>query len=302
MTCLLERNIKSRLIFLSPPMYRLKNLVALALLSAAPLAAAVQIDPEPEGVRKMALVYEHGRGVKQDFGQAYRLYCKASLMGDGLSAFNIGFMYFNGRGLPRDHAKALHWFRKAAEAGDEFARRMVWRFRDIAPADDAACREPPAPSGFRQATAPADHPNRRIVAGWVNRIAPDYAIDPELVMAVIQTESAFNPGALSPKNAQGLMQLIPATAERFGVKDPFNPVENIKGGIAYLNWLMRRFAGNVEWVLAAYNAGEGAVERCQGVPPYHETQAYVKKILARYQKTTHPVPPLPSEGKISSLG
>ena len=78
-------------------------------------------------------------------------------------------------------------------------------------------------------------------------------------------------------------------------KDPFNPVDNIKGGIAYLNWLMRRFSGNVEWVLAAYNAGEGAVDRHQGVPPYQETQSYVKKILARYPKTTHPIPPLPAD-------
>ena len=114
-------------------------------------------------------------------------------------------------------------------------------------------------------------------------------------MAVIGAESAYNPGALSPKNAQGLMQLIPATAQRFGVKDPWNPVENIKGGVAYLSWLLRHFSGKVEWVLAAYNAGEAAVDRHQGVPPYQDTQAYVKKILSHYPKTTHPIPPHPLE-------
>jgi soluble lytic murein transglycosylase-like protein len=162
---------------------------------------------------------------------------------------------------------------------------MAARLGDISPVADTACQ--PAPPEIREIQSP----NRRIVEAWVNQIAPYYAIDPKLVMAVIQAESAFNPGALSDKNAQGLMQLIPATAERFRVKDVWNPVENIKGGTAYLHWLMRHFAGNVEWVLAAYNAGEGAVERYQGVPPYEETRSYVKRILARYQKTAHPIPP-----------
>lgn len=266
-------------------------ILAAALLSPSLPLGAVQIDPEPEGVRKMALVYEHGRGVRQDFKRAYALYCKSALMGDAISAYSIGFMHFNGRGLPRNLGLAVFWYRKAAEAGDGFSRRVLARFRDVVPTDDPGCKPaPPAPAPGVKFTA-APNPNREIVAEWVNRIAPAYAIDPALVMAVIQAESAYNPGALSPKNAQGLMQLIPATAQRFGVKDPWNPLENIKGGVAYLSWLLRHFAGNVEWAVAAYNAGEGAVDRHQGVPPYQETQAYVKKILAQYPKTTHPVPP-----------
>ena len=279
-------------------------LTASLLLASLPLGA-VQIDPEPEGVRKMALVYEHGRGVRQDLQQAYRLYCQAALMGDAIAAYNIGFMYFNGRGLPRDHGLAVYWFRQAAQGGDEFSRRMAFRFRDIPAVADRACQPaPPAPpktAGTKLPAPGAASPNRQIVAAWVRQIAPAYAIDPELVMAVIQAESAYNPGALSPKNAQGLMQLIPATAQRFGVKDPWNPLENIKGGVAYLSWLLRRFDGKVEWVLAAYNAGEGAVDRHQGVPPYQETQAYVKKILGQYPKTTHPIPPLPPE-KLTDAG
>jgi hypothetical protein len=261
------------------------------LFSSLPLGA-VQIDPEPEGIRKMAMVYEHGRGVRQDLKQAYRLYCQAALKGDAISAYNIGFMYFNGRGLPREPELAAYWFRKAATAGDVYAQRMALRFRDTHEVVDPSCR-PAAPAAQAPSpqTASSANPNRDIVAGWVRQIAPNYAIDPDLVMAVIQAESAYNPGALSPKNAQGLMQLIPATAQRFGVKDPFDPLENIKGGVAYLSWLLRHFSGNVEWVLAAYNAGEGAVDRHQGVPPYHETQAYVKKIQAHYPKTTHPIPP-----------
>jgi hypothetical protein len=264
---------------------------ALALFASLPIAA-VQIDPEPEGIRKMAMVYEHGRGVKQDMQQAYRLYCKSALLGDAISAYSLGFMHFNGRGLPHNLGKAVYWFRKAAQAGDGFSKRIAYRFRDVAAVEDASCQaEPDPPTGLKFTEAP--NPNRNIVAEWVNQIAPAYSIDPALVMAVIQAESAFNPGALSPKHAQGLMQLIPATAKRFGVKDAWNPLENIKGGVAYLSWLLRHFSGNVERTLAAYNAGENAVDRHQGVPPYQETQAYVKKIRAHYPKTTHPIPPPP---------
>ncbi len=284
-------------------MGRKKLFLAVSLLLPCLPVTAVQIDPEPEGIRKMALVYEHGRGVRQDMKQAYRLYCKAALMGDAIAAYSIGFMYFNGRGLPRNPGLAVYWYGKAAQAGDAFSKRMLVRFRDIAQAEDPACKPapPPPPPAVAAIAAPAltftaiPNPNREIVAGWVQQIAPTYSIDPALVMAVIQAESAYNPGALSPKNAQGLMQLIPATAHRFGVKDPWNPLDNIKGGVAYLSWLLRRFSGNVELALAAYNAGEAAVDRHQGVPPYQETQAYVKKILGHYLKTTHPIPPQPAE-------
>lgn len=282
-------------------MGRKKLFLAASLLLPCLPVTAVQIDPEPEGIRKMALVYEHGRGVRQDMQQAYRLYCKAALMGDAIAAYSIGFMYFNGRGLPRNPGLAVYWYGKAAQVGDAFSKRMLVRFRDIAQVEDPACKPAPPPPAVATMAAPAltftaiPNPNREIVAGWVKQIAPAYSIDPALVMAVIQAESAYNPGALSPKNAQGLMQLIPATAQRFGVKDPWNPLDNIKGGVAYLSWLLRRFSGNVELALAAYNAGEAAVDRHQGVPPYQETQAYVKKILDHYLKTTHPVPPQPAE-------
>jgi len=115
----------------------------------------------------------------------------------------------------------------------------------------------------------------------VRQLAPKYRLSPDLVLAVIEAESAFNPNALSPKNAQGLMQLIPDTAERFGVTNVWDPEQNIRGGMAYLRWLMKHFDGDVVLVLAAYNAGEGAVKRHNGVPPYAETEAYVSRILRR---------------------
>jgi soluble lytic murein transglycosylase-like protein len=170
---------------------------------------------------------------------------------------------------------------------------MLLRFQNIRPLEDHACK--PAEPEFRPVLEGGSNPNRQKVAGWVNLIAPHYGIDPLLVMAVIQAESAFNSSATSLKNAQGLMQLIPETAERFGVKDTWNPIQNIKGGTAYLHWLIRHFEGKLDRVLAAYNAGEGAVERYNGVPPYLETQNYVKQILANYPKTQHPIPPLVSD-------
>ena len=108
-------------------------------------------------------------------------------------------------------------------------------------------------------------------------------VSPALVLAVIGIESAGRTDAISTAGAEGLMQLIPATAERFGVTDSKDATQNIKGGVAYLNWLMKRFDRDPLMVLAAYNAGEGAVEANAGIPPYPETRDYVPKVLAAWQ-------------------
>lgn len=106
-------------------------------------------------------------------------------------------------------------------------------------------------------------------------------VDPRVALAIAGQESGFNPKATSPKNAQGLMQLIPATAKRFGVTDPYDPVQNVQGGIKYFRWLLDRYNGNVDLALAGYNAGEGAVDKHGGIPPYKETQNYVASINKR---------------------
>ena len=124
-------------------------------------------------------------------------------------------------------------------------------------------------------------------------------VSPALALAVISVESAGRSDAVSHAGAQGLMQLIPATAERFGVSDSTNPQQNIKGGVAYLDWLLKEFNGDVVLALAGYNAGENAVKSNGGVPPYKETRAYVPKVLAAWQVARGlclTPPELPSDG------
>ena len=108
--------------------------------------------------------------------------------------------------------------------------------------------------------------------------AREHGVDEAIVRAIIHAESAYNPMALSRAGAQGLMQLMPPTARRFGVSDSFNPQQNIQGGVKYLAWLLKRFNGNLTLAAAGYTAGEGAVDKYKGVPPYSETRRYVERV------------------------
>jgi soluble lytic murein transglycosylase-like protein len=116
----------------------------------------------------------------------------------------------------------------------------------------------------------------------VREAAERHQVDPALIRAVIQTESNWNPGAISRKGALGLMQLIPTTAQRFGVNDAFSPKQNVDAGVRYLKTLLERYNGNLDLALAAYNAGEGAVDRAHGIPAYRETRSYVQRVQQAY--------------------
>lgn len=128
--------------------------------------------------------------------------------------------------------------------------------------------------------------NPAALAAAVDRVASQQALPPELVHSVIKSESDYNPNAVSPKGARGLMQLEPATARRFGVEDQANPVQNLQGGARYLKYLLDLYRGDQTLALAAYNAGEQSVARYRGVPPYPETQKYVAAVKQRIAPKT----------------
>ena len=120
------------------------------------------------------------------------------------------------------------------------------------------------------------------IMGMVEKISEKHGVDSKLVKALIKQESGFNPNAKSKAGAVGLMQLMPATAKSLGIADPYNPVQNVEGGVKYLKSMINKYNGNIILALAAYNAGPNAVDKYSGVPPYKETQNYVKNILANY--------------------
>lgn len=280
-------------------------LVALGSWPAAPARAAIEEDSieaaKRELLRTQALALENGEGVDRDPVQAARLYCEAARLGDAPSQFNLGWMYSNGRGVARSDAWAAFFFHAAAEQGYEQAQRML-QLVGGPPTYVPDCMREPEPAK-RVAAAPAV-PRRAAepqpvirssgpptIVELVKRIAPEYKVHPQLVLSVIEVESRFDIVALSPKNAKGLMQLIPETAARFGVRSPYDPAQNVRGGTAYLQWLLAYFQGDVTLAVAAYNAGEAAVNRYRGVPPYAETRAYVRKVIDLFGSYFHPFDP-----------
>jgi hypothetical protein len=132
----------------------------------------------------------------------------------------------------------------------------------------------PAPAGTAQKTAKFDP--------IIEKYATDYQLDPSLIRSIIATESGFDPKAISPKGARGLMQLMPATAARLGVKNSFDPEQNIQGGVKHFRFLMDNFNNDIELSLAAYNAGENLVQRLGKVPAIKETREYVQSVTKRY--------------------
>ena len=268
-----------------------------------PSASAADVPSSPADLVGQGARLEHGEGRERNLAGAHELYCTAARAGSTEAFLRLGWMYANGRGVQRDDSVASTLFRRAAEGGSELGGRLALAIRgeeerlpgclDAAAATPVAPDPGPTPTAddpaqFRPARGGAEQ--QKLVATVV-RMAREFRLDPRLVFALIRVESGFDPLARSVKNAQGLMQLIPETAERFAVRNVWDPVENLRGGMSYLRWLLSYFKGDVVLALAAYNAGEGAVDRHRGVPPYAETLAYVQRIRAFYPFDRHAFDP-----------
>jgi len=244
--------------------------------------------------------YEIGNGVERNSAKAIELYCEAARLGDAEAQYNLGWIYANGHGTKKDDATAAYFFTMSANQGDRLSERMLRQVGEPVTTPPKCLFD-----SDDQDILATTSPKQKELAELVLKLAPEYGVNPRLAMAIIRTESNFNTNAVSAKNAQGLMQLIPETAERFNVKKPFDPEQNIRGGLAYLRWLLAYFKGDVTLVAAGYNAGEGAVNRFRGIPPFPETQFYVKKITEIFKRDDHPfdpkiTPPSPDLPKITS--
>jgi soluble lytic murein transglycosylase-like protein len=256
------------------------------------LAQVVDRSLEAKHLVERARSLEHGEGVPRDMARAIELYCDAAKLGDSDAQYNLGWIYANGRGVERNDGLAAIFFAMASATGVAQADQML-RVVGAPSSETADCLRAPA-EAVRKEPPPTEQQADRFerapkhIVRLVNRLGPEYGVDPQLALAVIEVESNYNPNARSPRNAQGLMQLIPETSDRFGVKKPFDPEQNLRGGLAYLRWLLAYFRGSVALVAAGYNAGEGAVDRYRGVPPYAETVAYVQRIRRLLQQDRHP--------------
>jgi hypothetical protein len=238
-------------------------------------------------VVELALRHQHAEGVPRDLDRALTLFCEASALGSAKAAYQLAIARLYGRGVERSDGKAVYWLTLAETREHSHAPRLLARLRAPVEPDQALCRTRAVGSGSTGGTERLAVPAE--ITSLVSDLAPSFQLDPRLVTAIIAVESGFRVDAVSPKKAQGLMQLIPATAARFGVANAFDPAQNLRGGMMYLRFLLDRFDGDVTLALAAYNAGEGAVDHYAGVPPYDETRRYLERMRRYYDRRYHPV-------------
>ncbi|WP_429055148.1 lytic transglycosylase domain-containing protein [Aeromonas jandaei] len=221
--------------------------------------------------------------------KAIALYCVAASTGNPEGYFRIGRLLATGPASVRSAKMANSYLAMAMRLGNQQASRYYNPRVGNAPMGDQCgvgmrggqvsyFALPSTPFNV-EAYLARQSPGKQKLATMLRHAAKRHQVDVRLVLAIAIAESNLESRAVSAKNAQGVMQLIPETQQRFGVTQPFDPAQNIKGGVSYLKWLDRRFDG--DWVLisAAYNAGEKAVERYGGIPPYDETREYVKRVL-----------------------
>jgi soluble lytic murein transglycosylase-like protein len=232
----------------------------------------------------LGTIYRYGYGdevLLLDFKKAVYWITKASEQGHVIAQYNLGHMYEYGDAAPQDYKQAFFWYTKAAEKGYYFAKE-----------DRDKMLEKMSQSQIEEAQKLSKEPYEKIYneiaeqvrySSFINAAAKRYNLTPELIQAIIKIESSFNPFAISERGAMGLMQLMPGTAKEMNVESPFEAAENIMGGSRYLRKLHDLFAGDLQLVLAAYNAGPNRIlENGHRIPRIPETEEYVKKVLQEY--------------------
>lgn len=235
-------------------------------------------------IKQGQVAQQHG-----NLQKAITLYCVAASTGNPEGYFRIGRLLATGPASVRSAKMANSYLAMAMRLGNQQASRYYNPRVGNAPMGDQCgvgmrggqgsyFALPSTPFNV-EAYLARQSPGKQKLATMLRHAAKRHQVDVRLVLAIAIAESNLESRAVSAKNAQGVMQLIPETQQRFGVTQHFDPAQNIKGGVSYLKWLDRRFDG--DWVLisAAYNAGEKAVERYGGIPPYDETREYVKRVL-----------------------
>ncbi|HMW16904.1 MAG TPA: lytic transglycosylase domain-containing protein [Accumulibacter sp.] len=270
-------------------------ILCLSLIVGATSAIA-QAENYLEAPRVVAAL-EQGRAAEQGWGTrknprlAIALYCDAATMGSPEGYFRVGRVLATTASTRRQQQLANAYLALAIRLGNQEALKYYRsNVENAALGDQCGAEE----GGFDSAAYVVavngagfdldgylthQPPSKQKIAAIIRQAAREYNFDARIALAIAMAESNLNATAVSPKSAQGVMQLIPATQERFGVTRPFDPEQNIRGALAYLRWLHKRFAGDWRLVVAAYNAGEGSVDRYGGVPPYAETQQYVRRVL-----------------------
>ena len=242
-----------------------------------------------------------------------RHYCAAARLGSPEGQYRLARVYLKGEGSDYRPQWAANLLNIAAQSGHERAQQLLAgasvNLNDSFPAcmlttqvelpaigtplpqiASAPLLDQPISFEVVQNFIQTLSPEKKKHALAIQRLAPRFNVDARLALAVARVESNLNATARSPKNAIGLMQLIPATAERFNVRDIEDPIQNIQGGLAYLRLLLNYFNNDVALAVAAYNAGENAVIRYKGIPPYAETQEYVRRIMSYYRSPVHAAP------------
>lgn len=256
-------------------------------------------------VTMLSLATENENQASPDsYWRAAAIYCKAARLGDLEAQYRLGMLYAFGKGVPQSNVYAATLFAFASRQGHRESMNMLETINFQSDSPPPCVLSDVDPEKLPQARSFAydgdnakdkiddylnDLPNeKKWILDLVRQTAEWNGVDPKLVFSIIAIESGFELRAKSSAKAMGLMQLIPATADRFNVKNAFDAVQNIKGGIRYLSWLINYYRGNVDLAVAAYNAGEGAVDRYKGIPPFAETRLYLKKLRMLYKRDYHP--------------